>query len=592
MKNKILFLILVCLLAFSPNLIFAQYDDSVVYLQGQNQNAWITQALIAAQVVDPDISYIEVENQDLMTVVKNILVLAAVGSQETDSLNTLLSTLEANINNGQIGSIDLLNDDFWGLMALSSVGHSSNIETIKSFILSHQNNDGGWSWATTGASDSNDTAAAVMALLDTGLNSSSAEIQSALAYLRSLQNEDGGIGYDAGSQSDGASTAWLISALNKAGEDANTWQKGENNPVIFLESLRQDNGSFLWMSSDEQGSAMVTAYALVALTNSSYPINYIEITEEELPLSGHDIRIEGPSQTICLASNLEAENVLELLEAASSVCNFEYTTENSAYGVYVSSIDGVAAQSMDGWQYFVNDLGGAVAVADYQLTGNERVLWGYGAWPLYASKIEISSNRIELGGQATIEASYYDGQNWQPWSQAPVYIGQDQFQADSAGQLIVTMPIGGVYSIWSDDDIERIRSNKLYLTVGSGISETVDLSVNVQTDGGEDNDNDDTIAFSLDQSNINFGDLYPGQSSETILTLSNTGNVDIYIEASVIGQDIFTDYTSLNHFTWTEYNLNLPVSQNQPVNVGLSVPSSYTASGQKNGQLIFWAVNQ
>lgn len=594
MKTKILFLILAALVLMSPNMIFAQYDDTIFYLQSQNQNAWITQALVAGQISNPDISYIDEDTDDLMAASKNLLSLTAIASQDIDSLNSLVNTIESNINNGQVGSEDLLNDDFWALMALESVSKTDHIDTIKNFILAHQNSDGGWSWSTSGDSDSNDTAAAIMALLDAGLNSSSPEIINALAYLQILQNEDGGIGYDSASQSDGASSAWLISALNKVGIDGTSWQIGENNPQTFLEGLHQEDGSFLWLPSDNQGSAMVTAYALVALSNKSYPVNYIQIPTNEPAISGHDIRIEGPNDTICLASNLEADTVLDLLEVASDVCNFEYTTQDSDYGVYVSAIDGLAAQGMDGWQYFVNNQAGAVAVADYHFTGNESILWGYGGWPLYASQIEISDNNIDVGGQATIQTKYFDGNSWQVWPQAPIHIGSNIFETDSAGQFQLSMPLDGVYSIWADYDSQRIRSNKVYLTVGNGVSQTVDLSVNIESNsgGGGNNGVNDTIAFAVDQSNINFGDLHPGQSSETILNLSNTGSTDIYIEASIIGEDIFSNYTSLNSNNWTDYNISLPSFQNQSVNVNLSVPSDYSSTGQKTGQLIFWAINQ
>ena len=110
--------------------------------------------------------------------------------------------------------------------------------------------------------------------------------------------------------------------------------------------------------------------------------------------------------------------------------------------------------------------------------------------------------------------------------------------------------------------------------------------VNIESNGG----GDDLVSFSVSQSSIDFGTLRAGQSAETIINLENTGNVDIYIEASILGDNIFIDYTKLGQALWTDFNLNLATAQNRPVNVALSVPTDFTTGGQKNGQLIFWAI--
>ncbi|RLG63133.1 hypothetical protein DRO02_07165, partial [archaeon] len=54
-----------------------------------------------------------------------------------------------------------LTDDWWGIMALISAGESKNseiIQNITSYILSHQNGDGGWGWTETAGSDVDNTA--------------------------------------------------------------------------------------------------------------------------------------------------------------------------------------------------------------------------------------------------------------------------------------------------------------------------------------------------------------------------------------------------------------------------------------------------
>jgi len=567
----------------------ADMATSISYLQSQNQNAWITQALVAAEVTNPNISYIDTNTTDLMTAVKNILVLAALDSQDTETMNALLSVIQNNITENQLGSSDLLNDDFWGVMALASVGQDDYLPSLKNFILSHQNSDGGWSWSVDGESDSNDTAAAIMALLDAGLSSSATEIVNALDYLHNTQNSDGGFAYDVDSNSDGASTAWVLSALNKLEINPSSWSIEGNNPLGFLQSLEQQDGSYLWLPSDDQGSVMVTAYSVLALSGKSYPLNYVDLSEET-QISGIDLRIEGPESTVCLASNLEADNVLDLLGVGAEVCGFDYQVDNSAYGAYVSSIDGIAASGMDGWQYFVNWHSGNEAAGDYQLVSGDEVLWAYGGWPLYPAKVEVNAVSLSNNESLLVSATYFDGSDWRPQAGADIHIGSEHYQANEAGQLTITMSQDGIYPVWAEMAEQYIRSNRVYVTVGNGVSETVDLSVNIENDSGG-SGNDDTIAFSVSQSSINFGNMSPGQSAQTTISLLNTGSTGIYIEASIIGDSVFTNYTSLDQVAWEDYNINLSRDDSSSVNIGLDLPADIGASGQQSGQLIFWAIN-
>ena len=574
-----------------PSLILADNNTTISYLKGQNQNAWISQALTAASVEEVDISYLDYQTTDLMTAAKNILVLAAVKSPETVKINQLVEVIVTSKNNGQFGSVDLLNDDFWAILALASVKHLDNTQDVKNFILEHQNSDGGWSWAKNGASDSNDTAAAIMALLDWGLTSSSTEITRALGYLKSVQNDDGGFAYDIGSLSDGASTAWIMASLNKAEISASSWQKNNNNPVAFLENLRQDDGSFLWMPSDDHGSSMVTAYALLALSGQSYPVNYIDIgTEDEEPISGHSLRIEGPEGTICLASGLQAQTVLDLLELGAEVCDFEYVLQDSSYGTYVSAIGGLSGQGMNGWQYFVDWQPAMVAAPDYILEGHQGVLWAYGGWPFYPVRVEINNTRFQTGDTLLASFNYYDGEKWLPLASQAVIFGSDTYQTDNLGKFIFTLNTDGIWPLFSQQSDQYVRSNREYIIVGSGVSKVVDLSVKIESGSG--GIGDDTIAFSIDKSSIDFGTLKPGQAADTIVSLVNTGNVDIHIEASVLGDQLFQNFTSLDQNLWEDYNIALSSSASRPVNVGLSVPTTFNTPGQKAGQLIFWATSQ
>lgn len=584
--KKLIIIALVLTFSFNPTISSADMSATVDYLKNQNQNNWTVQALVAANESNLDISFVGANTSDLMTASKNLLTLSAVNYQNQNDMVILADTIKSFYNDGQFGSADLLNDDFWGLMALASIGDNTYNNSVRDFILTNQNDDGGWSWSPDQVSDTNDTAAAIMALWETDINYQSIEISNALDYLKSAQNDDGGFAYEVEGESDGASTAWVIAALNKVGVDQASWQKNDNSPTDFLASLEQADGSYLWLPNDAQGSTMVTAYASVALNNKSYPVNHVTI-QEEATLEGVDVRIEGPDSTICLATNLLTGNILEVLAEAADVCDINYEVTDTAYGPYVSSIGGVDSEGMNGWQYWVNWQAGMVSASEYSLIDGDKLLWGYGGFPMYASKLELDKNRVASSEEFVATVTYFDEDEWQVVSSQDVQVGEQVYQTDVNGRLRIAIAEEGVYPVFLKQASQYVRSNKAYITVGDGISETVDLTVNIDNQGGV---GDDAIAFSVSQSSIDFGNLKPGQSAETSLSLSNMGNLDIYIEANILGSEIWQEYTTLNQSDWLDFGEEVLSSQVLPINLRLSLPQSISDKGQANGQLIFWAI--
>ncbi len=584
--KKLIFLTLILSFLVSTS-ILAEYDSTISYLKSQSQDAWITQALSAAQADGISTDYVDTNTDDLMTAVKNLLALTATNSQDTEGMNNLVQTIQSKFVDNQLGSAELLNDDFWGLIALSSVKDNSYDNELKSFILSHQNEDGGWSWSTSGASDSNDTAAAIMALLETDLTASSAAIVKAVDYLKTTQNSDGGFGYDANSQSDGASTAWILASLNKLGVNSNDWLVEDNTPISFLDSLALGDGSFKWMATDEKGSAMVTAFALLSLSNTSYPVKYITLEQEE-EIIGVNLRLEGPEKTICLATNLEAANVLQALALSSELCDFEYIAEDTAYGIYVFSIAGIPAEGMSGWQFWVNWQSAMVGAADYTLNAGDNILWAFGEFGIQPTKVEVNQTKLNSGEELTVTAQYYTGDNWQALV-GEINIGNQVYNTDTNGQFSINLDQNGIYPVYVKVKNQYIRSNKEYVTVGDGVSQTVDLLVKLIEDDGGGGGGDDSIAFTVNQSSVDFGELKAGQSTDSVLTLTNSGNVAIYLEADIVGDSIFTDYIDLNQADWQDWQVNLSQTDFSSVDVKLSLPDDLVGTGAKSGQLIFWA---
>ncbi len=197
---------------------------------------------------------------------KRILAITAIGrNPATIGSENFISKLENMFNGGQIGDPSLLNDDIFGLLALSSAGISNNVTAgARSYILAHQNSDGGWGYAVGVGSDSNTTGVAVAALRTTG-----SAPANAISYLQSSQSSSGGYGFTPGQAADGASTAWVIWGLAASGQQIPT------AAIDFLNSLQLSNGSFKWRPNDSSGSALVTAYAVIALSGHTLPVNSI-----------------------------------------------------------------------------------------------------------------------------------------------------------------------------------------------------------------------------------------------------------------------------------------------------------------------------
>ncbi|MFA5318532.1 MAG: hypothetical protein WC323_03620, partial [Patescibacteria group bacterium] len=173
----------------------AGMPEAVTYLQGQTQDAWITQALVVAGEsgvsTDHLASVAPGGFNPTNDYAKTILALAAVGENPTTFGNiNYVAKLKSYYDGTQMGDAMLLNDDIWSILALASIYETGCPEAIaaKDFLLDNQNGDGGWGYAVGGSSGSNDTAAAIMALMEMGVSAGDPVINNAVAFLHTLQN--------------------------------------------------------------------------------------------------------------------------------------------------------------------------------------------------------------------------------------------------------------------------------------------------------------------------------------------------------------------------------------------------------------------
>ena len=176
-----------------------------------------------------------------------------------------------------------LNDDVWGLMALVAAGmpeESDVVCSLKAFIEDNQGEDGGFSWATLDnpwywESDTDTTAAALMALNAAGGPSCEDVYDWAIDFLHFNQTDSGGFFAAAswGTDPNLASTNWAVAGLSSLGLDPSSgdWTPSSSSPVDYILSCRVD-GHFEDPAAYAPNPAKDTSDAIVALLGEWYPV--------------------------------------------------------------------------------------------------------------------------------------------------------------------------------------------------------------------------------------------------------------------------------------------------------------------------------
>ncbi len=224
---------------------------------------------------------------------KWILAITASG-QDPYNFGTInyVTTLESSTyyNNNQIGDTFSVNDDWFGVLALISSGAANSDPVLTNslaFVLNHQNTDGGYGYSITAGSDSNDTAAAIQALVaakNYGVNTNGVDIDEKInkaeTYLLSAQAQTGGFLYDrnpwtTGPDSD--STTWALMALNVLGMQSSD-QANNARTWLFSQQSTTDGGFTACNQWDPNtyactgygSNSTTTSHALIALAGKGW----------------------------------------------------------------------------------------------------------------------------------------------------------------------------------------------------------------------------------------------------------------------------------------------------------------------------------
>jgi len=166
----------------------------------------------------------------------------------------------------QLGEVDLVNDDIFGLIVLQNVGYDENdeiIDKVISYIISKQSNNGSW-----GSIDM--TSAAVMALNNfTNVDEVENTISKAEDYLLENQDDDGGF-------DNIFSTSWAIQALS----NNNSYQDEVENGIQYLANHQNIDGGI-----DYEGGIAnriwATSYAIPATLKLSWNDILFSFDKEE-----------------------------------------------------------------------------------------------------------------------------------------------------------------------------------------------------------------------------------------------------------------------------------------------------------------------
>lgn len=183
------------------------------------------------------------------------------------------------IDDEQIGDKEAINDDFWGILTLRALNVRQNdpmIQKSKEYILKNQNDDGGFGYATTAQSDTDDTAAAILALLSAGMNPQDEQLQKAFSYIESANDQQThGYKHQAHFEHPSTvSTAWILQAYRAAGK-----QEPQNSRQ-FLLSQQQDDGSFNANPGQQQTPILTTALTMPILAHSLFPLHEVPQFEQ------------------------------------------------------------------------------------------------------------------------------------------------------------------------------------------------------------------------------------------------------------------------------------------------------------------------
>jgi hypothetical protein len=101
------------------------------------------------------------------------------------------------------------------------------------------------------------------------------------------------------------------------------------------------------------------------------------------------------------------------------------------------------------------------------------------------------------------------------------------------------------------------------------------------------------VSFTVNPSSLDFGSLRPQESASRSIHLQNSGQSSLRISANVTDTDgLFKQNLRLDANAWQNFSSLLSAGNTRNVETSLTIPSSYTGQGLRQGTLIFTAQPQ
>jgi prenyltransferase beta subunit len=168
---------------------------------------------------------------------------------------------------------DQVNLTAFAVLALRAAGVDPAPATL-AWLVRQEDSDGGFNFATRGgASDVDDTGAALEALAGGGGRAAARARARAVRFLRGQQDGDGGFPSQAGAGSNAQSTAFAVQGLLAAGVDPGSLRRRGISPLDYLRGLVAGDGHVRYSRTTDQTPTWVTAEALLALDGKPLPLS-------------------------------------------------------------------------------------------------------------------------------------------------------------------------------------------------------------------------------------------------------------------------------------------------------------------------------
>jgi hypothetical protein len=195
---------------------------------------------------------------------RGILAAHALGyNPRTFGGATMWARFSAQIHSGgAIGAA--LNSTFWGALALEAAGSSVPGATVH-LIEANQRSYGGYGWTYGAEADTNDTAAAVLALRRAGVSCGAHAVAAAIGYLNASQTSAHGYPLEPGEAADSQSTSFAIQARQSCGY-------GNTLALDWLAARRVGSGAYNYQPGNSTTPLFVTAQVLPAVNDHPYPV--------------------------------------------------------------------------------------------------------------------------------------------------------------------------------------------------------------------------------------------------------------------------------------------------------------------------------